>query len=66
MTGILKALLTNRRGLAFLIPLLTFILNQSGIAANDTQVTDIATQASGLISGLLALWSLYKPKPQAG
>jgi hypothetical protein len=60
--GFFKDLLTNRRGYAFLIPVVTMGLQRAGIVANDDQVGSAIDQAAGLASALLALWSLRAPK----
>jgi hypothetical protein len=61
--GFLKALFTNRRGYAFMIPILTITFQQLGLGASDTQINDLLDKGAALMSGLLSLWSLRSPKP---
>jgi hypothetical protein len=58
----LREFLGNRRAWSFVIPLVVIGLQRTGIVATDDQVGTVLDQTAALISGLLALWSLQRPR----
>lgn len=58
----IKDLFLNRRGWAFLVPVVVVGLQRAGIVATDAQVSTALDQGAALLASGLALWSLRRPK----
>jgi Sec-independent protein secretion pathway component TatC len=62
MIEFIQSIFTNRRGIAFLIPVVIVGLQRVGVVTTEAEVGTLLDQAAALIAGLLSLWSLARPK----
>jgi len=56
-------LFINRRGWAALIPGIVMLSQLAGVEVTEDVLADTGDKLVAAASALLALWSLYRPKP---